>query len=281
MTKNESIKRGHRIHPKKRLGQHFLKDTEVAREIISRARFGPSDQVLEIGAGLGALTVPLAGSVHQIIAIEKDPHLTEMLRKRLSLEGIKNVSLINADVLKLDFKRIPSLPQKKIKVIGNLPYNISSPLLEKLVENRNMVSRAVLMFQFELARRLVASPGNKEFGAMTVLIQYHAHPSPLLDVPKESFHPRPKVNSMVLGLDFERPHPRRAEDETKFRMVVRGAFAHRRKMLLNSLKRTLPSHSSEEILAALKKCDIEPRTRAESLDVDDFLCLTSALTALS
>jgi 16S rRNA (adenine1518-N6/adenine1519-N6)-dimethyltransferase len=281
LAENKPTKRGYGFRPKKRLGQHFLKDTEIVREIISKARFNLSDQVLEIGAGLGALTLPLAGSVHQIVAVEKDPSLTDILRKRLSLEDINNVSLVNDDILKLDFKHIPHSPEKKIKVIGNLPYNISSPFLEKLVENRNMVSRAILMFQFELARRLVANPGNREFGAMTVLIQYHAHLSPLLDVPKESFHPRPKVNSMVLELDFERPHPRRAEDEAKFKMVVKAAFAHRRKTLLNSLKRTLSSHSSEEILAALEKCDIDPGRRAETLEIDDFLCLTSALPSLS
>ena len=281
MAKNESLRRGYGFLPKKRLGQHFLKDKEVVREIIDKAKFGPSDQVLEIGAGLGALTLPLASSVHQIIAIEKDPRLADALRKRLSLDDINNVSLINEDVLKLDFKRIPHLPEKKLKVIGNLPYNISSPFLEKLVENRNMVSRAILMFQFELASRLVATPGNRDFGAMTVLIQYHAHLSSLLNVPKEAFHPRPKVDSMVLEFDFERPYPRQVEDEAKFKIVVKGAFAHRRKTLLNSLKRTFSSPSSEEILVALEKCDLDPRTRAESLDIDDFLCLASRLPALS
>jgi 16S rRNA (adenine1518-N6/adenine1519-N6)-dimethyltransferase len=269
------------FRPKKRLGQHFLKDKGIISEIIKKARFEQSDQVLEIGAGLGALTLPLAGSVHLISAIEKDSSLTDMLKKRLTSEGINNVILVNDDILKLDFNRLRKMTEKKIKVIGNLPYNISSPFLEKLVENRNLVSRAILMFQAELARRLIAKPGNKDYGAMTVLIQYHAHLSPLLEVPKESFYPRPKVDSMVLELDFERPHTRRIEDEANFKTVVRGAFAHRRKTLLNSLKQALFSLSSEEILGALEKCDIDPHKRAETLDIDDFLCLSSALTPLS
>jgi 16S rRNA (adenine1518-N6/adenine1519-N6)-dimethyltransferase len=269
------------FRPKKRLGQHFLKDKGIISEIIKKARFEQSDQVLEIGAGLGALTLPLAGSVHLISAIEKDSSLTDMLKKRLTSEGINNVILVNDDILKLDFNRLRKMTEKKIKVIGNLPYNISSPFLEKLVENRNLVSRAILMFQAELARRLIAKPGNKDYGAMTVLIQYHAHLSPLLEVPKESFYPRPKVDSMVLELDFERPHSRRIEDEANFKTVVRGAFAHRRKTLLNSLKQALFSLSSEEILGALEKCDIDPHKRAETLDIDDFLCLSSALTPLS
>jgi 16S rRNA (adenine1518-N6/adenine1519-N6)-dimethyltransferase len=168
-----------------------------------------------------------------------------------------------------------------MKVIGNLPYNISTPFLERLVENRNLVSRAVLMFQLELARRLTASPGNKEFGAMTVLVQYHAHICPLLEVSKASFYPKPKVDSMVLELNFERPHPRRADDEAKFKMVVRGAFTHRRKTLLNSLRRALSPRTSEEILDALRKCAIDPGKRAETLNIDDFLCLTNALPSLS
>jgi 16S rRNA (adenine1518-N6/adenine1519-N6)-dimethyltransferase len=281
LAEKKRIRRGNGFQPKKRLGQHFLRDAGVVREIINKARLGPSDNVLEIGPGLGALTIPLASLVHHIVAVEKDPRLAEMLKKRLAHEDISNVRLINDDILKLELEDIPRLPGKKMKVIGNLPYNISTPFLESLVENRNLVSRAVLMFQLELARRLTASPGNKEFGAMTVLIQYHAHISPLLEVSKASFYPRPKVDSMVLELDFERPHPRRAEDEAKFKMVVRGAFAHRRKTLLNSLKRTLSFRTSEEILAALRKCAIDPGKRAETLNIDQFLCLTSALPALS
>lgn len=137
------------------------------------------------------------------------------------------------------------------------------------------------MFQYEFARRLIAPPGNKEYGAMTVLIQYHASLTPLLDVPKEAFYPKPKVDSMVLELDLDSPHPRRTEDEETFKMVVKGAFAHRRKTLLNSLKGTLSSRSINEIVAALDRCAIDPTKRAENLDIDNFLCLTSQLTSLS
>lgn len=281
MAETKSINARYGFRPKKRLGQHFLKDKGIISEIIKKARFEQSDQVLEIGAGLGALTLPLAGSVHLISAIEKDPSLTDMLKKRLSSAGINNVILVNDDILKLDFNRLRKMTEKKIKIIGNLPYNISSPILEKLVENRNLVSRAILMFQAELARRLIARPGNKDYGAMTVLIQYHAHLSPLLEVPKESFYPRPKVDSMVLELDFERPHTRRIEDEANFKTVVKGAFAHRRKTLLNSLKQAVFALSREEILGALEKCGIDPHKRAETLDIDDFLCLSSALAPLS
>ena len=275
------MKREYGFRPKKSLGQHFLKDKEIVREIINKARFDPTDRVLEIGPGLGALTLLLAREVHHVIAVEKDSRLTDILNKKLSAEKIENVHLINEDILKLDFSRIPSLQERKVRVIGNLPYNISSPILEKLVKNRHSMNRAVLMLQSELAGRLIANPGTKAFGAMTVFIQYHAHVSPLLQVPKEAFHPRPKVDSMVLEMDFQRPYPERTEDDVKFKTVVKGAFAQRRKTLLNSLKNTLVSYTREEILAALERCGIDPKRRAETLTIEDFLRLTSALTAVS
>ena len=277
LTKSKSMKREYGFRPKKSLGQHFLKDDGVVREIIDRARFDPTDRVLEIGPGLGVLTLLLAREVHHVIAVEKDSRLTDILNRSLSAQKIENVLLINEDILKLDFSHIPSLNEGNLKVIGNLPYNISSPILEKLVENRHIVNRAVLMLQSELADRLVANPGTKAFGAMTVFIQYHAHVSPLLHVQKEAFHPRPKVDSMVLEMDFQRPFPERTGDDVKFRRVVKGAFAQRRKTLLNSLTNTLVSYSREEILSALEKCDIDPKRRAETLSIHDFLRLTSAL----
>jgi 16S rRNA (adenine1518-N6/adenine1519-N6)-dimethyltransferase len=275
------MKREYGFRPKRSMGQHFLKDRKVVREIINKARFNKADRVLEIGPGLGALTLLLSTEVHHIIAVEKDRRLTDMLNKKLFVEKIENVRVINEDILKLDFSCIPSFPEEKIKVIGNLPYNISSPILEKVVENRHMVNQAVLMLQSELAGRLIAYPGTKAFGAMTVLIQYDAYVSPLLHVPKEAFYPRPKVNSMVLEMDFQRPYPKRTEDGSKFRMVVKGAFAQRRKTLLNSLKNTLLSYSREEIVAALERCDIAPNRRAETLTIEDFLQLTSALNTVS
>ena len=277
MAETKKIKGGYTFRPKKRLGQHFIKDTKIIHEIIDKARFDGSDQILEVGAGLGALTFPLAGVVDKIIAVEKDSRLTDMLRRRIDREGIRNITLINDDILQSDLRKIFGSTKKKMRVIGNLPYNISSPFLEKLVAERSIMSNAVLMFQLEFARRLIASPGGREYGGITVLTQYHAYLSPLLEVSKEAFYPKPKVGSMVLELDFEKPHPRRADDEAKFKTIVKGAFAHKRKTLFNSLKGTLSSHSKEQILKAMGECAIESGRRAESLDIDDFLCLTSVL----
>ena len=281
MAEKKSLKRGLGFRPNKRLGQHFLRDPAVILEIIDRAGFDSSDYVLEIGAGLGALTLPLAETVRKITAVEKDTRLTQLLGEELSRSGIHNVTLINADILKFDFDRLKRLPGEKIQVIGNLPYNISSPFLETLITNRDLVSRAVLMFQIELARRLVSPPGSKAYGAITVLIRYHARISPLLEVSGTSFLPKPKVGSMVLELDFSRPHPRRADDEKLFTTVVRSAFAHRRKKILNSFRGSPIPYPDETLIKALNRCAIDPGKRAEELDIDDFLCLSAALRGTS
>ncbi len=271
------MKRRYEFRPKKRLGQHFIKDRHIIQKIIETSGFKVSDHVLEIGAGLGALTIPLAQYVKRITAVEKDKQLVNILREKLTGAGITNVNLINDDILRLDFKGLTQVPEEKIKAIGNLPYNISSPLLERLFRYRHLISRAVLMLQFEFARRLLSLPNRKDYGAMTVLIRYNAAISPLLEVPKEAFYPKPKVGSMVLSIDMERPHPKRAEDEVIFNTVVRGAFLHRRKTILNSLKGALQSYGGDGIYEALKKCSIDPRRRAETLDIDEFLCLAAAL----
>jgi 16S rRNA (adenine1518-N6/adenine1519-N6)-dimethyltransferase len=278
LERSGAIKKRTGFQPKKTLGQHFLVDRRIIQGIISRAGFRPTDTVLEIGPGQGALTFPLARSVGHVVAVEKDSRLAGLLEEKLSRAGIENVTLVNRDILKWEFNEIPNHSSAKIQVIGNLPYNISSPFLEKLVENRSLVSRAVLMFQLEVARRLTASPGSKAYGALTLIVRYHAKSTAFFEVSAEAFFPRPKVKSMVLELDFEQPYPRRAVHDVDLKRVVKGAFAHRRKTLLNSLKGFFPYWNREKILEAIKKCGIDPGTRAETLDMDEFLCLGTALS---
>ena len=280
MADTTDLSGGPKFRPKKRLGQHFLKDPGMIHKLITLAGFDRSHRILEIGPGLGALTFPLAGSVQHLVAVEKDARVAEILRRRLNRAGVDNVTLVLGDILKVDFREMAIPFEKGMHIIGNLPFNISSPLLEKLIHNRSLLVKAVLTFQLELARRLVASPGNKEYGAITILIQYHARLRPLMEIPKEAFHPRPKVGSMVLEMDFTRPYPRKASDEGNFRRVVRAAFAHRRKTVVNSLRGALPSLSAGKILEALEACRIEPGVRAEVLGIDDFLCLSDSLPFL-
>jgi 16S rRNA (adenine1518-N6/adenine1519-N6)-dimethyltransferase len=271
------VRDGYGPRPKKRLGQHFLRDRRVIQKIIDLAGFLQSDHVLEIGAGRGELTIPLAGRVQRVTAVEKDPQLADMLEERLSRARINNVTLINEDILRLDLEGIRGRSQEKMKAIGNLPYNISSPFLEKLLSNRDIISRAVLMFQYELARRLLSGPGGREYGAITVMIQYNAAVYPLLEVAKEAFYPKPKVGSMLIMIDMERRYPVRAKDDEQFKMVVKAAFSHRRKTVLNSIKGALKSCGDDAISEALNRSGIDPRRRAETIDIDGFLRLASEL----
>lgn len=271
-----SLRRSKSFRPRKSLGQHFLKDPRMIHRILAAANFRSSSTVLEIGAGLGALTFPLAGLVRQVIAVEKDETLAEKLRADLAREGIENVTILQEDILKLDLTRTC---EETIEVIGNIPYNISSPLIEKLILSRSQIPRALLTLQHELAERLTASPGNKQYGALTVLIHSHARLSTLLEIPKEAFYPKPKVSSTVVQFDFSRPYPRRPEHEKFFKKVVRAAFAHRRKTLFNSLRGTFPSWEAQTILNALHQSAIDPQRRAETLSIDDFLNLSSALAS--
>lgn len=268
-----------RLRPNKRLGQHFLRDQSVIAEIIDRAGFANSDDVLEIGPGLGALTIPLSGHVNRIIAVEKDKRLTETLEKKLSQLGLSNVVLINNDILKIDFQQIAGIAGGRIKAIGNLPYNISSPVLERLFKHQDLISTAIFMFQLEFAERLLASPGGKDYGALTVLIRYDAETSPLLEVSSNAFYPRPKVGSMVVKVNLEKPHTRRAQDDRLFSAVVKGAFAHRRKTILNSLGGTLLTYGNDQIREALEQCAIDSMRRAETLSIDEFIFLADALKA--
>jgi len=273
---SSSPSRSRTFRPKKSLGQHFLRDPLVIERLLTGAHFDKGSTVLEIGPGMGALTFPLASRVRQVIAVEKDGSLVEKLRAGLGREGLANVALIHEDILRLD---MALLSEEKVEVIGNIPYNISSPLIEKLIRNRERISRAILTLQHELAARLTASPGNKQYGALTVLIQYHARVSPHLEVPRQAFYPKPKVSSTVVEFDFSRPYPGRVDPEDSFRKVVRASFAHRRKTLLNSLKGTFPSWEAQDLLSAIEQCAIDPQRRAETLDLDDFINLSRAFAS--
>jgi 16S rRNA (adenine1518-N6/adenine1519-N6)-dimethyltransferase len=271
-----SSRRSGSFRPKKSLGQHFLRDPLIIERILAGARFGKSSTVLEIGAGLGALTFPLAASVRQVFAVEKDETLAEKLRASLAYKGIGNVTLIHEDILRVD---LAGLSQERIEIIGNIPYNISSPLIDKLMRNREFISKAVLTLQHELAARLTASPGNKQYGALTVLIQVYARLSPILEVPRQAFYPKPKISSTVVQFEFLRPYPGRIDSEEFFRKVVRAAFAHRRKTLLNSLRGTFPTWEVQSLLKAMQRCGIDAQKRAETLSIDDFLSLSKVLAS--
>lgn len=271
------MRHGGSVRPNKRLGQHFLIDPAVCEQIVGMAGFRPSDWVLEIGPGKGALTLPLSEGVSHLLAIEKDIRLADILRERLADSAVSNVEVVCQDILRLDMDAIILPPPGRIQVIGNLPYNISSPVLGKLIRHRQRLGRAVVMLQREVAERLIASPCSKGYGAMTVLVRYHARPKPLLAVSRKAFRPVPKVDSMVVELDFGHPYPNRGVGEGEFRKAVRGAFAHRRKTLLNSLRGAFPGWRPGDLRGELMRVGIDPGRRAETLGMEEFLTLASLL----
>ncbi|MBW2021349.1 MAG: ribosomal RNA small subunit methyltransferase A [Deltaproteobacteria bacterium] len=265
------------IQAKKRLGQCFLVNASIADKIISYSRLSRSDTVLEIGPGLGALTIPLARSIKHVVAVEKDQNLLYQLTDRLRQAQVNNVTLLHQDILRFDFKDLKDIFHNKIIVLGNLPYNISSPLVAKLVENHHCMDRAILMFQQEFAQRLISPPGIKSYGAITVMVRYRAAAKKLFKVSSGSFYPRPKVESMVVELDFNNPWHRRPVSDKDLKQVVKPAFLHRRKTLVNALLGAAQRWKKETILQALRQCGIEPERRAETLSPDEFICLAQAL----
>ena len=265
------------LRPKKSLGQHFLEDHGIIDKIITLLQLNKNDVVVEIGPGTGALTIPVLPYVYHLIAIEKDQLLINLLRKKLSAEEGKKITLISGDALKIDFKEISNDFKQKIRIIGNIPYNISSPLLERLILYRAYIKSAILMFQHEFALRLIAPPGQRKCSALTIVSQYYAEISPIIKIKRDAFYPIPKVDSMVLKMDFERPYKFQAKDEMIFRKIVKSAFLFRRKTILNSLEKATVSLSREEIAKALEECNIEPKKRAETLSIYDFIRLSLVL----
>lgn len=278
MERHRSLRPVAAFRPKKRLGQHFLINAGIIQRIIALTGFRSGDVILEIGPGEGAMTLPLSRTVSHIVAVEKDIDLVSSLQKKLSGSNISNVTLVNHDILSFDFTGVRPRPPDKIQIIGNLPYNISSPVLEKLIKHRRLLARAILMFQLEVANRLTASPCTKAYGAMTLLVQYHAKSTRLLKVSKSAFYPVPKVDSMIVELDFEHPYPTPGVHGDHFRNVVRGAFAHRRKTIINSMKGFLPFWTHDVLINGMEASGIDPKRRAETLHMDEFLRLASALT---
>jgi 16S rRNA (adenine1518-N6/adenine1519-N6)-dimethyltransferase len=277
MTSPRTLLNAWRISPKKQLGQNFLSDPSTARMILDRAGIGPEDTVLEIGAGLGALTLPLARMARKVIAVEKDPEMIDLLRAELLAGGVpegERVEIRPGDILKMDIGEIAQAAGDQLVVTGNLPYNISSPVVVKLVASRTHVRRAVLMFQKEMARRLAAGPGTKVYGRLSVMLAYCAAVRSVARIPARSFYPRPRVDSEVLSIDFFRTPPVVADDEDFLFEVVKAAFGKRRKTLKNALSGSGLRLDAAGAEASLIEAEIQPTRRAETLTVAELVRLS-------
>ncbi|MBN1475027.1 MAG: ribosomal RNA small subunit methyltransferase A [Syntrophaceae bacterium] len=277
MNTPKEIIHQYNIKPRKKLGQSFLLDVNTIHKIAAAGRISSDDVVVEIGAGVGVLTKDIAQSAKRVIAVEIDPQLVTALQEQLAEND--NVEISSGDILKFDFASIADRYKSKVKVIGNVPYNISSPVIFHLLSYRSVISDFTLMLQKEVVERLVAPPDNKTYGVPSVLLQMYAEVEKLFDVPASCFYPRPKVESSIIRGIFRQMPLVELADEAFFSRLVKAAFAQRRKTLLNNLKRaTLMANVPEEkIREALDEARIDGRRRGETLSVAEFGKLSNLL----
>jgi len=262
------------IKMSKKLGQNFLIKRGIVDEIVHAAELTPGEPVLEVGPGIGTLTQGLAQSGADVTAIELDRRLLEVLDTTLA--SYDNVRIVHGDVLKLDVPTI--MNHKPFKVVANLPYYITTPIIMSLLESKLPIERLVVMVQKEVAFRMVAKPGTKDYGALSVAVQYYTEPDIVLDVPPKSFLPAPAVTSSVIRCVLRDKPPVDVIDEKLFFRVVKAGFAQRRKTFANTMKTTgLSKDRIEELLA---KANIDGQRRGETFTLQEFADVANAWAAL-
>ena len=278
--KIKEILKQQKLAPKKRFGQNFLINKNISEKIVRLAEIKPDDTIIELGVGFGALTIHLAGICKKVIGLEIDSGIMRYHREEGSLP--ENVTLLHQDILQADFAKLAEESGGRIKIIANLPYSISNPLLFKLTEHKNRMEWAVLMLQKEVAQRLTAKIGTKDNGILTVRMAACASVKKLLDLGPQHFHPRPKVDSQVVKITFF-PEPERAAalpdyDPALFKKIVDAAFQQRRKTLINALSSSNLVEADKKTLESfLEKLGLDSRIRGERLSVEDFVALTKFL----
>ena len=272
----KQILKHEKLAPLKKLGQNFLIHRQTAERIVALSGVEEGDTVVELGVGLGTLTGPLAERAKKVIGLELDSGIIDWQQSEGNLA--ENVTLIHQDLLKADFEQLAEECGGRLKIVANLPYSISNPLLFKLLDNRQVMEYATLMLQKEVAMRLIASPGSKEYGILSVLLAGSARVEHLLDVGPGQFHPRPKVDSVVVKIIFY-PQPERTtmlpdHDHGLLRKIVKASFQKRRKTLLNALSSSpLLKYDKDMIRRALILAEIDPSTRAEKLSIEEFVAI--------
>ena len=268
----------------KSLGQNFITDRNVIEKIIEGAQIGPDDMVIEIGPGIGVLTAAAAEQAARVVAIEIDSKLIPILSETLA--GYDNIRIVNQDVLKTDIneiideERLAGTFTGNVKILGNLPYYITTPIIMGILENGTEAESITIMMQKEVADRIKASPGSKTYGAISAAVQYYCIVEQIASVPKEVFVPRPKVDSAVLNLHIRKEKPVELTDEKMFFACIRSGFGQRRKTLLNSLTGTA-GLSKEDIRNILSTAGIDPVRRAETLNMEEFAAIANEAAACS
>ena len=277
MTSPRALLTAWNIRAKKQLGQNFLNDPNLARAIVEKAGLDSDDVVLEIGPGLGAITIPAAKAARRVIAVDKDGRIIDLLRTELLAAGIQNVDIREADILRVDLAAVYREAGRPLVVMGNLPYNISSQVIVQLIHARNCVDRAVLMLQKEMAQRICAEPGSKDYGRLSVMLGYCSRTQILMQVRASLFFPAPKIDSTVIGIRFADPPDIRADDESLLFRVIKAAFGKRRKTLRNALSQSDLKLDAATCQLLLTEAQIDPMRRAESLSVPGFVRLSNTI----
>ena len=264
----------------KSLGQNFIIDDNVLDRIMVGAEIGPEDEILEVGPGIGVMTETLCETAKKVVAIEIDSSLIPILNETVG--HFDNLTVIHSDVLKLDLVKLMEthFDGRKPKLVANLPYYVTTPIIMTFLETRVPVSDLVVMIQKEVADRILASPSNKDYGALSVVVQYFTEPSIVTRVSKGSFMPAPKVDSTVIRLKVREKPPVELVDETVFFNTIRDAFGKRRKTLLNALSSGRLGLTKAQANIALEKAGIEPNTRGEALSIDQFATLANAIAKI-
>lgn len=269
--------RAHGLRPRKRWGQNFLVDGNVLRRIVEVAALSAEDHVLEIGPGLGALTRRLAEAAGAVTAVEIDPLLRPILG--LTLEGLTNVEVLYEDFLAMDEQRLEDLLRRRDRahVVANIPYYITSPILERLLRHKGSIERITLLVQREVAERLTALPATRDYGALSLFAQYHARVRGAARIPRNVFLPPPEVDSSLVVLEPLTPGTAAVSDDRRLFAVIRAAFAQRRKTLMNALTAADLGLDREAAAIALATAGIEGARRGETLSLAEFARLADAL----
>lgn len=263
----------------KKFGQNFLIDSHVLDKIVSAAGITKNDFVLEIGPGIGTMTQYLAASARKVFAVEIDKALIPILED--TLKEFDNVQVINQDILKVDIKKLAEEHNdgKPIKVVANLPYYITTPIIMGLFESQVPIDSITVMVQKEVADRMKVGPGTKDYGALSLAVQYYAEPYIVANVPPNCFMPRPKVGSAVIRLTRHEKPPVEVADEKLMFRLIRASFNQRRKTLANGLNNSPElSYSKEEIQQTIEKCGFKAGIRGETLTLEDFAKLANAFS---
>ena len=274
----QEIIKKHNFSIQKKYGQNFLIDEHVLNKIIAAAELTEDDYVIEIGPGIGTMTERMAPECRHVTAIEIDKELIPILSETLS--GFDNVDIINEDVLKVDLNKLIAErnDNKPVKVVANLPYYITTPIIMSLLENKIPIDTITVMVQKEVADRMMVGPGTKDYGALSLAVQYYAKPYIVANVPMNCFIPRPNVASAVIRLTCHKEPPVTVKDENLMFNLIRASFNQRRKTLINGISNFSGlSYTKEQVAMALNSIGLSENIRGEALDLEKFAKLSDAL----